>query len=165
MFKVGDLIIYSIHGICRVDDICEKIFQDVRKDYYILHPIEDNKLTISAPVDSDKINMLEIITEKEAEEVLESFKQPGIQWIDVDTIRNREYSEIVKRGNRREIVQVFNTLLKVKNKVEGNGRKFYGNDKDLFNNIQKILFGELAIALNSSFDEINKRVMNIIKAS
>lgn len=165
MFKVGDLIIYSIHGICRVDDICEKIFQDVRKDYYILHPIEDNKLTISAPVDSDKINMLEIITEKEAEEVLESFKQPGIQWIDVDTIRNREYSEIVKRGNRREIVQVFNTLLKVKNNVEGNGRKFYGNDKDLFNNIQKILFGELAIALNSSFDEINKRVMNIIKAS
>lgn len=164
MFKVGDLIIYSIHGICRVDDICEKIFQDVRKDYYILHPIEDNKLTISAPVDSDKINMLEIITEKEAEEVLESFKQPGIQWIDVDTIRNREYSEIVKRGNRREIVQIFNTLLKVKNKVEDNGRKFYGNDKELFNNIQKILFGELAIALDSSLEEIDKRVMNIIKA-
>lgn len=164
MFKVGDLIIYSIHGICRVDDICEKIFQDVRKDYYILHPIEDNKLTISAPVDSDKINILEIITEKEAEEVLESFKQPGIQWIDVDTIRNREYSEIVKRGNRREIVQIFNTLLKVKNKVEDNGRKFYGNDKELFNNIQKILFGELAIALDSSFEEIDKRVMNIIKA-
>lgn len=24
MFKKGDLILYSVHGICKVDDICEK---------------------------------------------------------------------------------------------------------------------------------------------
>ena len=24
MYNVGDLVVYSSHGICRVDDICEK---------------------------------------------------------------------------------------------------------------------------------------------
>ncbi|WP_426351211.1 CarD family transcriptional regulator [Alloiococcus sp. CFN-8] len=25
MFSVGDLIIYSSHGLCRIDEICERL--------------------------------------------------------------------------------------------------------------------------------------------
>lgn len=54
MFNIGDLIVYSGHGICCIDDICTKTYWDVAKDYRILHTVENGKLTISVPVDNDK---------------------------------------------------------------------------------------------------------------
>lgn len=31
MFNIGDLVVYSPHGICRVDDICEKTILGEKK--------------------------------------------------------------------------------------------------------------------------------------
>ena len=31
MYNIGDLMIYSAHGICRVDDICEKTISGITK--------------------------------------------------------------------------------------------------------------------------------------
>ncbi|WP_235824888.1 CarD family transcriptional regulator [Bacillus salipaludis] len=62
MFNIGDLIIYSGHGICRVDNICEKTVSGITRTYYVLHPMENNhQLIISTPVNDDKVVMLEII--------------------------------------------------------------------------------------------------------
>lgn len=163
MFKVGDLIIYSMHGVCCIDDICERTFGNVKKNYYVLHPIEDDRLTINVPVDSDKLAMVNIITKEEAEEVLEAFKEPGVDWIDVDNTRNNVYSGIVKKGNRKEIIGVCSTLLKVKNKVGDKEKKLTAKDKELLDNIQRILYEELSIVLDTTYNDINKRVNAMIK--
>ena len=163
MFKVGDLIIYSMHGVCCIDDICERTFGNVKKNYYVLHPIEDDRLTINVPVDSDKLAMVNIITKEEAEEVLEAFKEPGVDWIDVDNTRNNVYSGIVKKGNRKEIIGVCSTLLKVKNKVGDKEKKLTAKDKELLDNIQRILYEELSIVLDTTYNDINKRLNAMIK--
>lgn len=158
MFKKGDLIVYSVHGICKVDDICEKTISHVKKSYYILHPINEKNLSISSPVDNDKVTMLELLTREEAEEILESFKGPGIEWIEIDRERGEVYSEIVKKGNRKEIVKIANTLMRTKKKLEEIGKKFHEKDKKLLIDIQTILFSELAFSLETTSEEIAKKV-------
>ena len=61
MFNVGDMVIYSIHGLSRIDDICEKTISNVTKTYYVLHPLDQTNLIISAPVDSDKVVMQKLL--------------------------------------------------------------------------------------------------------
>lgn len=163
MFNIGDLIIYSTHGICQVDDICEETYFGVAKDYYLLHPIEDSKLKISTPVDNDKVIMLQLLTKEEAEEILESFKLPGIDWIQMDNDRNAAYSSIVKKGNRREIASIANTLMREKIKIERQGRKFHEKDMRILSSIQKLLFSELAVALNTTYEVINAKAHRFIK--
>lgn len=109
MFNIGQLIIYSGQGICHIDNICEKTYLGVSKSYYVLHPIENCKLTISTPVDNDKVIMLELIDRDEAEKIIESFKLPGMDWVEIVSERAKVYQEIIKRGNRREISKVLNT--------------------------------------------------------
>ena len=43
MFNIGDLIIYSALGICRIDNICEQTYNGTTRKYYVIQPIEDNK--------------------------------------------------------------------------------------------------------------------------
>src|SRR5699024_5712537 len=109
MYNVGDLIIYSTHGLCKIEDICEKKFRNVSKKYYVMQPIEEPQLTISAPVDKAQPSMRTIMEKEEAEEVLHSFQKPGVQWIDDARERNKTYNNLVNKGNRTEISEVLNT--------------------------------------------------------
>lgn len=162
MFNVGDMIIYSSHGICCIDDICEKTYFGVTKNYYVLHPLGDDGLKISVPVDSDKATMLNLITGLEAEEILESFRLPGINWIELNSERNQIYSQIVKTGNRKEISKIVNTLMRKKIENESIGKKLYEQDNKLLAIVQNILFMELAIALDRTFEEINEKINGLV---
>ncbi|MEH7123834.1 CarD family transcriptional regulator [Bacillus sp. JJ1773] len=164
MFNIGDLIIYSAHGICKIDDICEKTVAGITRPYYVLHPMEnDHQLTISTPVDNDKVVMLELIRKEEANEILESFKDPGVKWIEHANMRYNDYCEIVNAGDRKEIAKVVNTLMRKKIEYELNEKKLYEQDRKLLNSTQNILFKELAISLNLTFDAVNEMVINLIK--
>ncbi|KAB2334409.1 CarD family transcriptional regulator [Cytobacillus depressus] len=164
MFNIGDLIIYSAHGICKIDDICEKTVAGITRPYYVLHPMEnDHQLTISTPVNNDKVVMLGLMNKEEANEILESFKYPGVEWIDHANMRHTIYSEIVNTGNRKEIAKVVNTLLRKKVEYELNERKLYEQDRKLLNTVQHTLFKELAISLNLTFEEIHEMVIRLLK--
>lgn len=163
MFKVGELIIYSGHGICRIDDICEKTFNGITKKYYVLHPIDDDhRLTIHTPVDNDKVLKLKLMNEEEANTILQILEGEALEWIDKPHLRNQVFHDIVNSGNREEIAKLLKTLIKKKQQVEKDGRKFYESDSRLLTEIQDILFKELSIALDTTNDEIRKRVYKIV---
>ena len=162
MFNIGDLVIYSTHGICHIDDICEKTYSDITKNYYVLHPVEDSKLTISTPVDNDKVIMLELIHKEEAEEILESFKHQGTDWIELSNYRTQIYYETVKSGSRREISKILNTLMREKHKAEIKGKKLNEPDNKLLKFIQSILFAELAVSMNTTFEAIYEKAVSLI---
>ncbi|MDR7856524.1 CarD family transcriptional regulator [Tissierella sp.] len=162
MFDIGDLIIYSGQGICCIDEICEREYFGVTKSYYVLHPVENDKLKISIPVDSQDVVMLRLMDREEAEEIIETFKLAGIEWIDKVNHRNQVYSNIVKTGNRKEISMIVNTLMREKIKTENNGKKFDERDKKLLISVQNILFSELALPLNTTVEAIEERILGII---
>ena len=162
MFNIGDLIIYSGHGICQIDEICDKSIIGVTKKYYVLHPVQDPKLTISTPVDNDTVVMLALINKNEAEEILESFMRPGIEWIEKSSQRPHIYYEIVNAGNRKEISKIVNTLMRKKHEIEMSGKKFHEYDRKFLTFVSDILFAELAISLDTTFEEIFDRGTNLI---
>lgn len=162
MFSIGDLIIYSAHGICQIDDICKKTYFGAAKDYYVLHPVENSSLIINVPTDNHKVIMHYLIGRNEAEEILESFKLPGIDWIEIDNQRSQTYQDIVKKGNRKEISKIVNTLMRKKRKTEVDGKKFYEIDNRLLIFVQDILFAELAISLNTTIETIYEKIDNFI---
>jgi CarD family transcriptional regulator len=165
MFKVGDLIIYSGQGICHIDDICEMSFVGETKDYYVLHPIENVNLKISIPVDNEKVVMMDLINQEEAEEIIESFSNPGAEWIEIASHRTQAYSEEIKKANRTDIAKIINTLMRKKYQTQKSGKKFYEKDSELLNNTKNVLFAELAMSLKTTFEHIEERITALIAES
>ncbi|MFC7684427.1 CarD family transcriptional regulator [Ureibacillus sp. GCM10028918] len=160
MFNIGDTIIYSSHGLCQIDGISEKTFSGVTKTYYVLHPLNNEKLEISTPVDNKTISTL--MAKEEAEEILTLFTKPGIDWIEKGNQRSQGYSLIAKKGNRKEIAKVINTLLVKKHELENNDRKFSEQDRKLLVSMQGILFSELALSLNTTTAEISNKIAHLL---
>lgn len=159
MFEVGDVMIYSSHGMCRVEDICEKTVNDVTRLYYVLLPLESNyKMTIMIPVDNDKVAMLELLTLTEAEEVMAVFDQPCIDWPDHPTKRHRQFSDTVNSGDRIKIAEVIQAYLVNEAAAKEDQNRLYDHDKKLLENARRILFRELAACLKCSVDDLKSRI-------
>lgn len=162
MFKAGDLIIYSTHGVCEIADISEKEIRGVKRDYYVLHPIDEPNLTISVPVDSDQVVMLEIMDKKEAKNVLKAFEEPGIEWIEDAKQRNRKYNSLINSGDRDAIIKIASTLMRKQKEMKDEKARMYDQDQKMLELIQKIMFQELAASLETTVDKIIDQIKNII---
>ena len=162
MFNIGDVIIYSSHGLCQIDDICEKTYGDSTGTYYVLHPLDNARLIINIPIDSEKIVMQNVLNKEEAEEILHSFQQPGIEWIENARERTKKYKSLVNTGNRTVIAQVAVTLMEKKREADEDEKKLDGDDRALLANIEKIMYKELAVSLDTSYEEISKKVKHLV---
>ncbi|WP_428910893.1 CarD family transcriptional regulator [Niallia sp. Krafla_26] len=163
MFNIGDTIIYSEHGLCEIDDICDQTIAGITRTYYILHPLADTNLKISTPVDNDKVLMLRTMNGEEAEMVLQTFNQPGIEWIEDSRQRNKEYADLVHSGDRNEIAKIVNTLIRKNAELKMGGKRIYDQDRKLLQTTQNILFNELALSLDTSYEEIEQRVNEMLQ--
>jgi len=164
VYNIGDLIIYSAHGICKIDDICEKTISGNTRMYYVLHPMENSKhLSISIPVHNDKVLMLDLLKKDEAHEILDSFKDPGMKWPDKPNLRYSLYNNIVQTGDRKEIAKVVNTLLRKQMEADLLGRKLYEQDRKILDTAQNILFKEMALSLNTTWEDIHEMVLKQLK--
>jgi CarD family transcriptional regulator len=164
MFDIGDVIIYSEHGLCQIDDICDKTIAGVTRTYYIMHPLDENNLQISTPINNDKVLMLRTMEHDEAEQLLESFKQPGIAWIEEPKQRTIQYMQLIQTGNRKDISKIVITLMRKGTELKLNGKRLYDQDRKLLLGIQNILFKEMAMSLNTTYQEIDETVNNYINA-
>src|SRR5690606_22560538 len=113
-------------------------------------------------VDNKLISMVDIMSQEEAKKVLDAFTTDGIDWIDKSHQRTQAYSEIIKSGDRIEIAKVINTLMRKKDEVERSGKKFAEYDRKLLISTQNILFGELAISLKVTIDEIHSQINSLL---
>lgn len=163
MFTIGDTIIYSVHGLCQIDDICEKTYSDVTRNYYVLHPLSQANLTISVPVDNDKVIMLKTMNREQAEEILQSFNKPGIPWVEDVKKRKSQYNNVVKTGDRREIAKIANSLMRKNFEYSLDKKRMYDQDRRLLSTIQDLLFKELANSLDTSFEDISAQVDEMIQ--
>lgn len=164
MFNIGDLIIYSGHGICQIDDICEKTFYDETKKYYVLHPVNDKRLTISTPVDNKSVQMFDLIHKDEAKQIFDSFKIEGVSWIEKDHERAQKYQQMVYSGDRNKISKVVNTLMRRENELHEKDKKLGAQDRKLLATTQGTLFHELALSVNKSYEEVFEKITHIIQS-
>ena len=130
---------------------------------YVLHPLSQTNLTISVPVDNDKVIMLKTMNREQAEEILQSFNKPGIPWVEDVKKRKSQYNNVVKTGDRREIAKIANSLMRKNLEYSLDKKRMYDQDRRLLSTIQDLLFKELANSLDTSFEDISAQVDELIQ--
>lgn len=153
MYKIGDLVVYK-RDVCRIIEYKEKYFKD--KDYYSLNPIYDNSLKIDVPIDSTLLR--DVMSKEKAEDIINSI--PSIDIIDVnDKMMENEYKRLITEGGYEGLVSVIKTTYLRNNDRLNSKRKISEKDENYFNTAEKILYGELAVALDMNIEDIKDYII------
>lgn len=146
MYNIGDIVMYTIYGICKVEDITEMNGMK----FYLLIPLSEQKTKISLPVDNPMTyKRVHPLMEKDAIiELLNEIPFMEPYWIDRDNDRKQAFSDIIKSGDRRETIKVIKSIRKHIIDIKDKGRKLHATDKQAMKDAEKLLLDEFSYVLN-----------------
>lgn len=156
MFNIGEYIVYGNRGVCEVADVGKMSMSAMDKDklYYTLVPVYARGSKIYSPVDNQKVAIRPIISQQEANDLIDSM--PSIGYVEDVDDKKREviYKDAIRTGKCEELIKVIKTLNKRREIRLAGGKKFTAVDERYYNSARDCLYGELAIALDINVDDV-----------
>ena len=146
MFSVGDILMYTTYGICKVDELQEKEFMGKASSYYILVPLDESKTKLSVPVDNPftKARLHYLLKKEEASDIINQIPYLNTRWIDNDNLRKKEFSDLIKNGDRKETIIILKSIKEHENSLIGKARKLHAIDRQIYDDGIKLIVDEFS---------------------
>ncbi len=157
MFRIGDKIVYPMHGAGVIESIEEREILGERKRYYVMKmPVGDMKVMI--PINNvGCIGIRDVIDRKDADEVFRSLENKSNEQSANWNKRYRENMIKIKSGNVFEVADVVKSLI-----LRERSKGLSTGERKMLNSAKQILISELVLAKNMNpmdvEDLINVRI-------
>ncbi|MFR5876672.1 MAG: CarD family transcriptional regulator [Eubacterium sp.] len=159
--NVGDYVVYSTKGICRVENIETKNFDRENRNYFVFVPVFDTKSTYFIPVDYDssRVHIKTALTGQEAKALMEFAENTDpAEWIANSNERKQVYDNLYKTGTREQIIKVIKAIKKHENNQKALGKQLYATDDRILKGCVNLICGELAFVLDKNPEEIKEQL-------
>ncbi len=167
MYQINCVVIYGLHGVCRIADITKKDFSGQEETYYILKPIFDDRSTFFVPVKHGSAQKLRpLLSIEEVKSLIKGISCQDVIGIEDEKHRKDAYKKIIESGNRGEIMRLIKTLYVRKEEQQKAGKKQHIIDEHFMKEAESILYDEFSYVLQIKKDDIVpyiKKEMNALE--
>lgn len=150
MFKIGDKIVYPVHGAGVIVDIESKVILGEKKEYYVMK-IPVNEMKVLVPLGSmADVGIRDIKSPEEMDKVLDVLKDPTKAKMPANWNRRyRFHQDKIKTGDLEEIAKVIKNLESLdREKALSTG------ERKILNTARQIILSEMVLVYDKSFDEV-----------
>lgn len=148
MYKIGDKILYPMHGAGTIEKIESREILGQVKDYYILN-ISCGGMGLMLPVDScDKIGVRPIVSVEEMERAFRILGEESTKMADNWNKRQRENMDKLKTGKIEITAEIVRNLTR-----NDRDRKLSAGEKKMLSNARRILVSEVMLVKGIDSDE------------
>lgn len=165
MFQAGEYIIYGTRGVCLVKEVGTLDFSQRDKLYYTLEPLYMAGSIVYAPVEAKGVVMRQVMTRDEAMALIESIPDIEELWIRDEKSRENAYKEAIKGCDNRELVRIIKTIYNRGRSRMAEGKKITVADNKYFKIAEENLYGELAVSLSMTREEVKDFITEHVKAA
>lgn len=150
MFQVNDTVVYGSDGICVIEEIAARTFDHKTQEYYVLRPLYGNQSTIFVPTQNEKLcgKMRQLLSAEEIHAMIRALPGAETVWIENEALRKQTYAQILRSGNRKDLMRLLKTLHLHQRKLRNSGKKFHASDERFMKEAERVLYGEFAHVLH-----------------
>ena len=159
MFKVGDKIVYPMHGAGVIETIEERAILDEKQSYYIIKMPGEVKVMVPT-AKAEEIGVRNIIDKETAGKVINVIEQDSTEMSMKWNKRYRDNVEKMKSGDIFEVADIVRNL-SFKQKDKG----LSTTEKKMLLNAKQILVSELVLAESKEKEEVEELVDKKINTS
>lgn len=155
MHKINDCLVYG-KDVCHVKNINTINNQE----YYSLEPINDSSLKITIPINSNRIRNL--ISKDELSNIINNMSRIDIINIEEKFIES-EYKRLLTNGTSIDLIRIIKTIYLRNKERAKNKKRIMDKDKEYIDKAKEILYNELRIVLDLSFEDTKEYIINIFE--
>ena len=155
MFSVEDYVIYGASGVCKIAEMKKERMKGATKEYYVLKPVFSQNSAVYVPVDSPALveKIQPVISVTELDKVLSGISNRSDEWIENDSERTEKYKEILRSGNRAEIIEIIRVIHRRQKELITRGKHLHVADERIKRDAQAPLCSEIAFVKGVSPEE------------
>lgn len=152
MFKQDDVVLYTVYGVCRVREIINMNFNGANNDFYILVPINEAKTELTVPVNNPLTiaRLHPILSCEEIKDIIKEIPNISTFWIDNDNERKKQFSDIIKLGDRPMTISLIKSIKKHQYSLRNKNRKLHSADEQSMRDAEKLIFDEFSYVLKKN---------------
>lgn len=158
MFKIGDKVVYPMHGAGVIEGIEEKEILGEKRKYFIMRmPIGDMKVMV--PVDNvEDVGVREIINEDEFKDVMAILRDDKSAMPKNWNRRYRANMDKIKSGDIYEIAAVVRNLLLLD--IE---KGLSTGERKMLSSAKQMLLSEMVLVTDSDIENVEEMVIEAIE--
>ncbi len=158
MLEAGQLVLYGIHGVCRITGTQMQKVDRKMVEYYVLSPVGQATSCFYVPVNNEaavaKLRPLLTADELKALLACEEVKQDC--WIAEENQRRLRYKEWISSGDRVALIRIVRTLNRHRQQQLKEGKKFHVSDESFLRDALKLLSAEISMVLDIPADKVGE---------
>ncbi len=157
MYKIGDSVVYPMHGAGVIEDIEQKEILGKQQSYYVVRmPIGDMKVMVPMN-NAAEVGMRDVIDKAQAQKVLDDFRT-----VETDVIQNwnkrfRENMVKIKSGDIFEVSAVVKSLM-LRDRQKG----LSTGERKMLSNAKQILISEIVVATGVDHASIEESLYGMV---
>jgi len=148
LFKIGDKVVYPMHGAGVIEAIEEKEILGERQQYYVLRLPVGNMKVMVPTANGPNIGLRQVIGQEEVQKVFGILKDVSTQMPGNWNRRYRANLEKIKSGNIYEVAEVVRNLAR-REREKG----LSSGEKRMLESARQILISELVLATEVEEDK------------
>ncbi len=161
MLNVGECVIYGSHGLCKVREILVPSFLERgnEKQYYMMVSAVDAGSVLYVPVDGAEDKVRDVMSADDAMGLIDEIQEADELVLPEGKKAEPVITDVIKKNIADEMMRLVKTLHKIKAVREAEGKKFAALNEKYLNIAEKLLYTEMAFALETEKDDVKRRVI------
>ncbi len=157
-FSPGDLAVYPVHGVGRIESVkCQEI-EGQTQNFYFMNIFESNMIIMIPTKNAKSVGLRDVIRKKEIRKVYDILQSKDKSAMNNQSwgYRYKRYMNLIKSGSPYDIAQVFRDLYLIKLSK----RLSFGEQK-LFDMARSLLLKELCAVKNKNEKELMEEIQSL----
>lgn len=165
MYQRGELVVYGMHGVCKILDLEIKMMNRKKTEYYVLSPVANEQARFYVPTQNQAAvsKLRPILTRDAVIELLKSIDLEKCSWVEDDNKRKVLYKEIINRGDREELISLIRLLHVHRSEQFSQGRKFHLSDDTFLRDAEKLISSEISMVMGIPHGEVRQFIHERVK--
>ena len=165
MFSVGEMVVYKINAVCKVEAIETPVFvKEKDKKYYKLRYLFSNgNEVVYIPVDSD-VNVRAVMTKNEAEKCLDVLRNEEVSNFESrqPALLTSHFQELLSDCSIHGSLMVLKEILVRESRYSERGKKLRQAETHFLGIVEKAVSEELSVVLDKDIEEIKLMIRNAV---
>lgn len=155
MYRVLQMVVYGVHGVCQILQLEEKVVDHKLVSYYVLEPLAQPGTRYYLPSqNSAALAKIRPLTDKSRLQEMLSDTASQAEWIPVENLRKQHYRQILSTVDAGELLATVRCVEKHRLAQAEIGRKLHMCDENFLRDAKRVLTSEIAQVLQIDEREV-----------
>lgn len=167
MYQPGQLVVYGGTGVCRVEGLADPDPKgNSIKQFYLLTPLYQAGI-IYTPLEGGKVPMRPVMTTEEANALIDRIPELCAEIYRERTLQllAQRYQTVLQSGDCADLLELTMSVYRKRKLAEEQKHRLGLVDEKYGKQAERLLFGELAVALDISIEEVPSYIDEKVKGT